>query len=113
MTFSSKNADMAELAARVRRGTRAVPKKMDMRFHMREGSVPANGWDGLTRAIFERDGPTLRLAWYKNHVSNPDPKQRPLQFPTVLKLYFMGLELDPGRRDGYGSVHSSLCGRVR
>jgi uncharacterized protein (TIGR03067 family) len=93
MTFMFKKADEPGEEGRFRLSTRAVPKKMDIRFRLKEGSVPANGWDGLTRAVFERDGPTLRLAWYSNDLANPDPNQRPVQFPAVLKPYSVGLEL--------------------
>jgi hypothetical protein len=60
---------------------------------MREGSVPANGWDGRTRAVYERTGSTLSLAWYTNDVANSDPNRRPLEFPRVPGAYTARLAL--------------------
>ncbi len=93
MTFSFENAGEPASDGPFRLDARAIPKQMDIRFRMQEGSVPANGWDGLTRAVYERAGSTLSLAWYTNDVSNPDPNRRPLEFPRVPGAYTARLAL--------------------
>jgi hypothetical protein len=70
-----------------------VPKQMDLRFQREEGSVPANGWDGVTRAVYEFDGRSLKLYWYTNDVANPDPNGRPGDIPQGGNAYTVRLEL--------------------
>ena len=78
MTFTFELAGNPERSeAHFRLRGRPAPKHMDIRFPMSPGSVAANGWDGLTRAVYERDRSTLRLFWYSNDVSNADPNRRP------------------------------------
>jgi hypothetical protein len=70
-----------------------VPRKIDIRFELEAGSVPANGWDGLTRAIYEREGSTMTLEWFTNAPSNPHPNRRPTQFAQVTNDYTLRLVL--------------------
>ena len=60
---------------------------------MEKFSVPANGWDGLTRAVYQRAGSTLSLAWYTNDTANPDPNRHPSQLPVAPSAYTVRLEL--------------------
>jgi len=80
MTFSIA-ADEADAggspAGPFRLDAAASPKGMDIRFPLPNGSAPANRWDGLTRAVYERDRDVLRLAWHTNSATNPDPNGRP------------------------------------
>ena len=48
MTFTFHTAIDPDSEAHFRLNARAVPRQIDMRFRLREGSVAANGWDGLT-----------------------------------------------------------------
>jgi hypothetical protein len=71
----------------------AVPKQMDLRYRLESGSAPANGWDGVTRAVYEFDGRSLKLYWYTNEVANPDPNGRPGDIPRVGNGYTARLEM--------------------
>jgi uncharacterized protein (TIGR03067 family) len=78
MTFTFETAGKPEQSeAPFRLSARPAPRHMDIRFPMRPGSVAANGWDGVTRTVYERDGSTFRLLWYTNDMSNADPNRRP------------------------------------
>ncbi len=91
MTLTFQQAGEPDSTARFRLDARAFPMRMNIRFPMREGSVPANGWDGLTRAVYERAGSTLSLAWYTNDTANPDPNRHPAQLPRVPGAYTVRL----------------------
>jgi uncharacterized protein (TIGR03067 family) len=93
MTFSFQNPGEPDATAPFRLNSRAVPKEMDIRFPMREGSVPANGWDGLTRAVYDREQSSLTLVWHGNDIANPDPNRRPTQVARLPKAYTMRLIL--------------------
>jgi uncharacterized protein (TIGR03067 family) len=93
MTLSFTNAGEMDSEAPFRLDARALPRRMDIRFRMQQGSVPANAWDGLTRAVYERIGSTLKLAWYTNDITNPNPNGRPTQFPMAPAAYTARLEL--------------------
>ena len=93
MTFSFVNTGGPNSEAPFRLNARAKPRQIDIRFPLAAGAAPANGWDGLTRAVYEREGSILRLAWYSNDVANPNPNGRPAEFPAATKVYTMRLEL--------------------
>ena len=93
MTWSFTKPEPSDSQAPFRLSARSAPPKMDIRFQFQEGSVPANGWDGVTRAVYERNGSTLRLEWYSNDVTNPDPNRRPSQFSVMPTPYTIRLVL--------------------
>jgi uncharacterized protein (TIGR03067 family) len=93
MTWSFTKAQPSDSQAPFRLSARTTPPRMDIRFQFQKGSVPANGWDGVTRAVYERDSSTLQLGWYSNDVTNPDPNRRPAQFPEVPTPYTIKLVL--------------------
>jgi uncharacterized protein (TIGR03067 family) len=93
MTYSFRTAPPPDWEAPFRLNVRTVPKQFDFRYPIGKGSVPANGWDGLTRAVYERVGSTLRLVWYTNDVANPDSNRRPLKLEGEHPAYAMRLTL--------------------
>jgi uncharacterized protein (TIGR03067 family) len=93
MTLSFRTRASNDKEAPFRLNARTVPRQFDFRYPMREGSVAANGWDGLTRAVYEHDGSTLRLVWYTNGVANADPNRRPPKLEGEHPEYAMRLTL--------------------
>jgi uncharacterized protein (TIGR03067 family) len=93
MTFTFRTTASPDSEAPFRLNARTLPKQLDLRYPMREGSVAANGWDGLTRTVYERDLSTLTLVWYTNDVANPDPNHRPLEVEGEHPAYAMRLTL--------------------
>ncbi len=93
MTFSFQHDGELNSEAPFRLRAGVVPKQMNIRFPMSEGAVGANGWDGVTRAVYERTGAALGLAWLTNDVGNPDPNRHPISFPRAAAAYTARLEL--------------------
>jgi hypothetical protein len=94
MTFTFEIAgDRERSEAQFRLKGRPTPKQMDIRFPLAPGSAAANGWDGLTRTVYEREGLTLQLFWYSNDVSNADPNRRPTSMVGETGAYTARLTL--------------------
>jgi uncharacterized protein (TIGR03067 family) len=94
MTFTFETTDNPKRAeARFRLSARPAPRHMNIHFPLEKGSVAANGWDGVTRLVYERDGSTLRLLWYTNDVSNADPNRRPTSMEGESGAYTARLTL--------------------
>jgi uncharacterized protein (TIGR03067 family) len=93
MTFTFVNTRGPNSEAPFRLNARAKPRHINIRFPLAAGAVPANGRDGVTRAVYQREGSILRLAWYSNDVDNPNPNGRPAQFPAATVAYAFRLEL--------------------
>ena len=94
MTFTFEMAGKPERSeAHFRLRGRPAPKHMDIRFPMAAGSVAANGWDGLTRTVYEREGSTMRLFWYSNDVSNANPNRRPTSMEGEIGAYTVRVTL--------------------
>jgi uncharacterized protein (TIGR03067 family) len=55
----------------------AALKGIDMKVDLPEGSVPANGWDGILHGLYELDGSTLRFCWM------PGRNERPATIPAA------------------------------